>query len=858
MLIYKCHVFLKHRLILLILVGLTPVYSYSNEYFPPELLMLGDSEKTKYTNEDLSVFEKSDIAPGVYDLDINLNKRKLERRNIELFLTKNKDNEDVMLPCLEKSELVAYGIKLSNDSLNKTLNGSCIDLSTVPYLTSEVDLYSNALNLSVPQASINEKKLLDFEKKYWDNGIPAMMLGYDLSQFSTYIDGKTQNNYYGNMRAKLNLGAWRYENYSVLTKNSGQNADWNTISNTLSTIIKPINSDLTMGNTYTASAMFDTVKIKGAKLSSNLQMLPSAYRAYAPSVIGLADSESIVTITQNGNVIYKKSMPAGPFNITDYYPMSSGGNLNVNVTGLDGQQKNFIVPFSSMSVFERKGNYQYSFSSGQYDGYGERDGTYVNQLDFHYGLTDFVTLSAGAQLSSPYKAYALGTGLNMGSFGAASVDMVHAKTNGLNQTFSGNSFKINYNKNILPTNTNLTIVGYKHFDDQYYSFNEAMAIEGGANSSTDKLKTEYTASISQNLPQNWGQFNLSSTMYNYRSGGDTTTMNVSYSNSYRRFSYSFYYNYNKYNKDNGQNSKAEDNNLGSNDYSIGLSISMPFDYKAVKNPAYVGYAITTDKDHNTVQNINASGVAGEFQQGSWGIYQGYDQKGNDYSGGINGSYQAPFATMNAGYSYSGNMKSLNFGMSGGIIASKYGVLLSQPIYGASALVIVDDTKGIQVQNSSSAITNDAGVALVTGLQAYRSNTIALNNSTIPDDVEIDNTIINNIVPTKDALILANFSREKGYKLLLNIKDEIGDDIPFGAQARIENGKPTTISNFGQLYMLSNQKQGNITVQWTQGEQPAACDLSFDIAQMKFISGLYMMPVICKSATKLIEMKAEIK
>ena len=211
--------------------------------------------------------------------------------------------------------------------------------------------------------------------------------------------------------------------------------------------------------------------------------------------------------------------------------------------------------------------------------------------------------------------------------------------------------------------------------------------------------------------------------------------------------------------------------------------------------------------------------------------------------------------MRAGYSYNGDVKNMNLGISGGVVASKYGVLLSQPLQGTNALVVVDNAKGVQVQNSMSAITNSAGVALVSGLQPYRTNTITLNNGTIPEDIEIESTIINNIIPTKGALILANFTTEAGYKLLLNVKNEAGEDLPFGAQASIDQGKPAIVSNFGQLYMLSHQKHGNIQVQWTRDSRKESCEISFDLEKSKVVNGLYMMPVVCKDNTQSIVLKS---
>ncbi|MGC6542582.1 fimbria/pilus outer membrane usher protein, partial [Escherichia coli] len=83
------------------------------------------------------------------------------------------------------------------------------------------------------------------------------------------------------------------------------------------------------------------------------------------------------------------------FNIIDYSPMSSGGNLYINVKESDGSEKNFIVPFSSIASLERNGEMRYSFSTGNYDSHNSGDGTYLTQAEAYYGLTDYVTLYSG-------------------------------------------------------------------------------------------------------------------------------------------------------------------------------------------------------------------------------------------------------------------------------------------------------------------------------------------------------------------------------------------------------------------------------------------------------------------------------
>lgn len=57
------------------------------------------------------------------------------------------------------------------------------------------------------------------------------------------------------------------------------------------------------------------------QLASDDNMLPNSQRGFAPTVRGIANSSAIVTIRQNGYVIYQSNVPAGAFEINDLYPL---------------------------------------------------------------------------------------------------------------------------------------------------------------------------------------------------------------------------------------------------------------------------------------------------------------------------------------------------------------------------------------------------------------------------------------------------------------------------------------------------------------------------------------------------------
>lgn len=107
-------------------------------------------------------------------------------------------------------------------------------------------------------------------------------------------------------------------------------------------------------------------------------MRPDSQQGFAPIVRGIARSDAEVTVYQNGNSIYKTSVPPGPFEIDDIYPTGSAGNLNVTVKESDGSEQSFVVPFASLAVLQREKQLSYSLFAGQTRGDGEAMGS----LDF--------------------------------------------------------------------------------------------------------------------------------------------------------------------------------------------------------------------------------------------------------------------------------------------------------------------------------------------------------------------------------------------------------------------------------------------------------------------------------------------
>lgn len=70
---------------------------------------------------------------------------------------------------------------------------------------------------------------------------------------------------------------------------------------------------LRAGDQYTSSEIFDSVRFTGVRLFRDMQMLPNSKQNFTPLVQGIAQTNALVTIEQNGFVVYQKEVPLAPF-----------------------------------------------------------------------------------------------------------------------------------------------------------------------------------------------------------------------------------------------------------------------------------------------------------------------------------------------------------------------------------------------------------------------------------------------------------------------------------------------------------------------------------------------------------------
>ncbi|MCS2153357.1 fimbrial biogenesis outer membrane usher protein [Scandinavium goeteborgense] len=799
-------------------MGSFPLNALARDVFNPALL---EVDAPHQGTTDLAVFEDgAGQPPGIYHVDIYLNNDFQDSRDVEFSLQKDASGITSLQPCLSVAELNEMGIKTELFPELGDKNAKCAQLGAIPQARAEFRFSGQQLLLSIPQMAVSQSARGVVPETQWDNGIPAFLLNYSFSganNDSRNGNGTDSDSQYANLRPGINIGPWRLRNYTTWSRDSNGQDKWDSVYTYASRSIISLKSQLVMGDSTSPSDVFDSVPFRGAQLASDDDMLPDSQKGYAPVVRGIARTNAQVIIRQNGYIIYQSYVSPGAFEINDMYPTGGSGDLYVTIKEADGSEQNMVVPFASLPVLQREGRLKYSVTGGQYRSYDHSvDNMPFTQGTLIYGLPKGFTAYGGSQLANHYRSVALGVGKNLGDFGALSTDVTQAWSDRHNQPKdNGQSWRVRYSKNIVQTGTNFAIAGYRYSTSGFYSLQEAMYTwrdDGNdALPLPERRRNRSELTISQNLWENAGSLSLSWVSENYWNSDRTMrSIGAGYNNSWNGVSYGLNYSYN-------ENSVTTDGTqigrVYDRDQVFSLNINVPFSLFLPNT--WASYTLNTSKKGNTTQTVGLNGTALEGDNLSWSAQQGYGSQGAGNSGNLTADYRGTYGEVTGGYAYDNNTQRVNYGLQGGIVAHQNGVTFGQQMSETIALVAAPGASGIAVSSQTGVKTDWRGYAIVPYATPYRRNPVQLDPESLPDDVDL---ALNNqnVVPTRGAVVRANFNASVGQRALMTLLRVGGAPVPFGAMVTDPAQKGAQgfiVGDGGQVYLTGLADSGALQVKW---------------------------------------------
>ncbi|MGH1476597.1 fimbria/pilus outer membrane usher protein [Yersinia proxima] len=829
-----------------------------------ESLFLG----TKFASGLNQLNKEDSVTPGNFDaVDVLINNKQFKRMTVKFI--KDADSSEVY-PCLSDEFLTAAGIELANnnntaptepnttqpesapsDSADNTVSPTeqCIPLAErVKGASFHFDQAKLRLELSIPQALLQKRPRGYIERSEWEEGENLAFVNYSANFYRS--DTQAQQNStsdYGfvGLKSGLNLGLWQLRqqsNLSYSSNNNNSDTQWNNIRTYVQRPISQLDSELTLGETFTDSTLFGTMSFRGVKMATDQRMWPESMRGFAPEVRGVATSNARVIISQNGREIYETNVAPGPFVINDLYSTTSQGDLNVEVIEANGSRSTFTVPFSAVPDSMRPGVSRYNAVVGESRDFTNID-SYFTDFTYERGLTNQLTANSGIRLAQDYTALLVGgvLGTPVGAFGL-NTTYSHAKVED-NQTQDGWRMQATYSQTFNETGTSFSLAGYRYSTKGYRDLNDVFGVRsveknGGTwDSSTYKQRSQFTTTINQTLG-GYGQLSASaSTSDYYNDTQRDTQLQLNYSNSYKDISYNVaisrqrtVYNSTQFGWEGDDTDETmTTTRYGNTENIASLTVSIPLNIGGGNQ--YLSMSANRNPKSGNNYQTSLSGTAGERNTLNYSVNAGYDDSnvsGSSNSWGANVQKQFPNATVNGSYSRGNNYTQYGAGARGAAVIHSKGVTLGPYLGDTFGLIEAEGAQGATVRNAQGARIDNNGFALVPSLTPYNYNTVGLDTKGINRNTELKENQ-GRIVPYAGAAVRVKFETLTGYAVLIQTQTSDGEGLPLGAD--VYNSKDEIVGMVGQgnqIYARVKDKKDSLYVRWGENSDEQ-CKLPYDFA-----------------------------
>lgn len=637
--------------------------------------------------------------------------------------------------CLKKSELSRWNIKYFFDK------------------------DAQLVTLVVPSDLMSNKKN-GIASSRWDDGIPALFTNYHLNyqrnSGRNYRSQTDKNDLYLTLDSGLNLAGWRLRVGHQYQQSAYGERGWLTQNVTMSRTVRSLRAQITFGDSTSPSNLFDNFSYRGVMFATDERMLPDGLRQFSPIIRGIAKSNAEVVLRQNGSVIYQTFVAPGPFVLRDVYPPDSEGDLEMTITESNGTETLRRMPYAAMPNLTHHNVINYQLLAGHYKRWEGSDNEQPSfmQGTVTYGLTERFSLFAGGMSSPIYQSLGSGAGLSMGQGGAISVDYLSslAKEPRRSERDRGDVWRMRYAKAFLPNGTSLSLQArYYPGGQRFRNFQETIYQqqtywwdwddEGHYDGDFDPEKlTGFNAYLNQSIGENSNLY-LTWQRDNYRKKNQhNTSLTFGADHSWNDVDYGLAL---SWERDAGVQANGE----------ITLDVSIPLKIFS-KNRPKLNVSRTFSHHSERSQQVSVSGTALEDYSLNYSLGGQHSQTEND---SVNASlaYQYNAGEMRIGVAQGGNFRQRNFDVTGSLMLHPYGITMGQTLGDTMALVEVNHSPGIGVDNQFGVTTDRRGFALVSYLTPYRVNRLTLDNYTLTETLHLPDTEVD-VVPIAGSVVFGRF------------------------------------------------------------------------------------------------------
>ena len=755
-------------------------------------LGLNSEEQKQYLL--ISSLNNTDLSKGEYKFQTIINGKRMGRVSVFIDTTKTLEGSNLnptmysidlkKIHFNEKlNDFLTTNERISLDDLNKKFKGIGYTLN----------LKKSLLKVEIPHEYL--RKTNTPLKSEFDSGISSLYANISASGFSKkYYNSNIRNDSnLINIQTGANYGKLRfhsqfYHNETNSTRNDYVGQNW------LSYDIEKHNTRVYAGQLTSNPDIFESFDFKGFRISKASEMSGNIENSYVPEITGVADSNATVQLLQNGIVIYQTFVQPGFFSINDVY-LNQTNDLTLRVTEESGKTKESIISVSSMGEMIRKGVSDFSFESGLVPKKHITKEIYFTKWDYKLGLPYDSTLISGLILSNPYRNYSLGVIKDLANYGT-----IEYIANNMNyhendiQAKKGKKNTLRYDKRLSSSGSYLTIQ-HSQYSGEYREINNIDEPFEYLTKTSNKLNISQSFKTGASISLSYENHSI---INNKKNEYYTTTFTTPFYRTtlYATISKMKYF----YNHRHGSQTA----------FSIGINIPIGVILGGNKGSLTESYI-----NSSTASNFNTALNETIFDD-NLDVSTNFSKETNNKSAGqqnednyaISGTYHSSLGDLGLGYTKNmGVSAQKKWSWRNSFVLHEGGITFSPKQinpYNGTALVKIQDAKGVMIQGDKHILTDNQGYALVPNLQPYRYNNIRIKTKNQDNNIELQNTKTI-VTPSQGAIVLTEFNAKVGYKTLLHLTYK-GLPLPYGSYVF---GNRLAMTNENGYIYLSGVKSGQL-------------------------------------------------
>ena len=689
-----------------------------------------------------------------------------------------------------------------------------IPLNTLPDIKIDYDARQQTVNLIAPLNILNLVTTVvntRNSKRPQPTASPGFLLNYNLYGTQTE-NNATSLSAYTELRAFNDLGVLSSTALTTgnrFAHNDSNSNDWDSRTVRLdSSWSKSFPNKLltvSAGDILTGALSWTrSTRLGGMQFGTNFDLQPYMTTTPLPSFFGSATLPSAVELYINGLKQYSGDVPAGPFELNTAPSFSGAGNAQLVLTDALGQNTTLNFSLYDAHRLLQPGLSDWSVELGAVrQNYGLKSFDYGSDIagfgTWRFGVSDRFTAETHAEVTEGLSNAGVGGTWLLGSKGGVLFTSLAASDS---QGEGGSQYSANYTWNNSRFHIGLNTTGtHGNYRDVATRYGEA------PNRRSEQLSTGYNT-------QSLGSFGLSYNQVAFAQQETSQFASASWRKSFgRRLSLNANYNHDIHNSAN-------------NSVSFGASLSLD------RNISLNSSLQSTNQRHSLVTDVSQStpGAGGIGWRAQARHNTGNNSTGNSSStdGLAELNYLGPYGRLQAGISSNNDNYSTYASGTGALVMMGGGLFAARQINSGFAVVSTDGIADVPVllQNSPIGTTNKRGLLLVTPLNAYQDNKIAIDPMDLPADLRIDKVNIK-ATPTDRAGVLVSFGITTVRSASVILTDSDNQPLPLGSRVQLLTKKdaPSAIIGFdGEVYLDTLDEHNVLKVITPSNDN---CTVSFD-------------------------------